>query len=345
MHDNMDSGGRREQKDFSPVVGKYNKILFGQRADMRGGYIDAPHATALDGASVDRVLSGKVNVGSFSTDNGLVMPSASKIYLDAHMRGLFEVAPGSTLLVQDAGGRERTLIVANARHGAEGGEFVPITVRAEMLSGLKRLIQQKYQADARTGEIAQKFNELGGTSMITTVNRGVCDINRYPDFKGTLDADAQRGGVEEYRRFKEEILRRAGNIGASGEAVRPFLHIALHGKKDFDPARSNDSDIELGTARGASCADKNVVEWLEELFKRKLAEKNVVVRGMAPVVNADVRLWGDQSKSEGRRQHGDSFMTVQVEVCREIRNKYGSELAQIFAELIQEFTNKFHQPA
>lgn len=343
MHDNMDSGGRREQRDFSPIVGKYNKILFGQRADMRGGYIDAPHATALDGASIDRVLRGKVNTGSFLTDDGLVMPSASRIYLDARMRDLFEVAPGSTLLMQDASGRERALTVANARHGAEGGKFVPITMRAEMLSGLKRLIQQKYQADARTGEIAQKFNELGGTSMITTVSRGVCDINRYPDFKGTMDADAQKGGVEEYRRFKEEILRRVGNLGASGEAVRPFLHIALHGKKDFDSARANDSDIELGTARGASCADKNVVEWLEEALRRKLAEKNVILRNAAPVVNTDVRLWGDPSKSEGSRQHGDNFMTVQMEVCRNIRNKYDSELAQIFAELIQEFTNKFHK--
>lgn len=331
-----------------PVEGKHSRVTFLTKPELKGGYVDAPHAQELTVEVLETQMEKLVYTGQIFTREGFKKPAKSKIYLNARMRRFFGVETDGVLKIGNV-----MLTVAQGRRRSEGGRPEAIVIDSSNKIALAQEIKKRSSSDQYTRQIADNFSNQGGSAIVGTTNRSICDINRYPDFGDGLDPGSQEEGVKEYRIHKKRVLENSGNMGEQGEALKPFLHVAIHGKKNFDGNKHGDSDIEVGTARGSSCSDSEVVNWFTSRMQEKMRERGVVINPSlnrnddrsdnSPIVKNDVRLWGHASKDEGRKTHGDNFMTIQLEISRQLRQKYQQEIADILTEIIEEFTEKYHK--
>jgi len=185
--------------------------------------------------------------------------------------------------------------------------------------------------------------QRNGTAVVTKVNRHICDINRDTTHKpalGHLDPSAQNDGVREYRAMKANALAHTNTADEAGEASTPYLHIALHGKKNRKDGHRRDCDIEIGTVNGQSC-DIETRDWFAKRLREELASRGIKIDGRAVDIKKDVRLSGDATKVMGPRVHGPNYKTIQLEICRDLRFNHTEELADIMRVLLEDFTRTF----
>ena len=90
------------------------------------------------------------------------------------------------------------------------------------------------------------------------------------------------------------------------EASSPYLHIAIHGKKDKDPNVEWDSDIEIGTLNGQAC-DKKTRDWFAQRLAEELAARGIKIGGQEVDIKTDVHFVGDMTKIMGPKDHGNNY--------------------------------------
>ncbi|MAG11543.1 MAG: hypothetical protein CMI52_01915 [Parcubacteria group bacterium] len=310
-------------------VGEHSRLVLGSPEYL--GYVDAPHAKILS----REAISHYVYTDDIVTRNGSAKPAKSKVYLNERVRGLLGVNVGDTITIDD--GTE--IKVEGARKIETSGRYCPVVVHPDNREAVIEVIKDKVNSDKFTGQIARQIGEKDISYIEGTSSRGVCDINRWPDYKNTLDKKAQKAGNLEYRKFKAQVLNHAQNMGEGDEALKPFLHIALHGKKNYDPRVRDDSDIEIGTVNGQSCSEK-VLEWFEEKFKEKMTRLDIEIDGRELKIKTDVRLSGHPSKMAGAQAHGVNFNTIQLEIAYALRKNYQAQITAVLSEIITEFTEE-----
>ncbi|MBT7736645.1 hypothetical protein HN709_03070, partial [Candidatus Peregrinibacteria bacterium] len=282
------------------------------------------------------------------TSDGPKKPGKSVIYANKRVRRLLlQVKSKKAIKWKDVPDtftvkvNGKVLTVKTARKG-EDGNVRPVIVRPEHKSDVAAYIKRGALSDQYTGEIAGQAHQLGATVIVGKVNRAVADLNRGTQHMtglDSLDSGAQEKAISEYRAQKAEALRHARRISADSRSLAPYLHVALHGKKDYEQSRPNDSDIEIGSVNGRSC-DKETRDWFASRLISELAVRNIRIDGRAPIVIRDKRLKGDPTKVAGPMAHGKKYKTLQIEVSSHLRKNHGEAIAAILVKLLQEFSDE-----
>ncbi len=189
------------------------------------------------------------------------------------------------------------------------------------------------KADKFTDKIVEEVvKRTNCNGIIAVVSRTIADLNRPPD-------SSNKDAICEYRKIIKTILEHIGILDKNSKLVTPYLHLAIHGMKD-----RKDKDIELGTNHGKTCSP-NVRDWFVKNFTdkcHKLISKDIKIV-------LDKQFTGDVSKSYHRKGdkltkyigYGENFNTIQIEICRSLRENNLNELIVIFTELIKDFNEKF----
>lgn len=347
-----ESGDSREGRE---IIGEYNDLYFGDPAI--NGHIDSPHAENIDPETIESIVSTR----SFRGEDGreLMPPRSQKIiYANKRVRRLL-FSRGKRLKWKDIPAPQRDgflpltiegvdYMVKKSRFDFATNERQSLIVHESNKAQVVRFLKSKSEGDLMTGEIAKDAHESHrATVIVSKISRQVGDVNRAPRYRaafGAIDPEAQQNAIEEYRDQKKEALKHGKHftVDANGRTIAsaPYLHIALHGKKDFSASVRGDADIIIGTLRGKTCS-ADVQQWFESALQAKLALKGVDINDRAPVIKSNTRMAGDMTKIEGRKAHSDKYNTIQLEICRHIRDQFTGEMAEILTELLREFTEKF----
>jgi hypothetical protein len=155
-------------------------------------------------------------------------------------------------------------------------------------------------------------------------------LNRPPTGKNAV-------AIKEYRATIREMLQSTKVLNLDGSLKRPFLHLAIHGMKNY-----NTKDIEIGTRHGATCSD-SIKEWIIKRFRSWSKEFQGGKR--IPLVVVDKVFVGNKSKEFHRRGdvissypgYGHNFNTVQVELSRWLRKGYRPILIDFLSHLVFSF--------
>ncbi|NGQ93617.1 N-formylglutamate amidohydrolase [Brevibacillus sp. SYP-B805] len=189
-------------------------------------------------------------------------------------------------------------------------------------------------ADLFTDRIVTGLMEKTGCAgIIGTVSRKKADLNRSPDGENNA-------AIREYREALQEILEHVGVLDPERRFVtKPYLHLAMHGMKDL---HHGPYAIEIGTRNGKSCSAE-IRAWLREML-------TVQSRSLLP----DVKIFFDK-KFKGHKSiryhrsgdghdypgYGQHFHTFQVEISRTLREKYLSDIIELFSHIIVQFQLTF----
>lgn len=184
------------------------------------------------------------------------------------------------------------------------------------------------ESDEFTGNIVEGVvSKINCPGIIAIVSRTIADLNKPRDNKN-------EEAIDEYRQTIKEIMVHIDNFDESGQLLKPYLHLAIHGMKD-----KWNRDVEIGTLHGKSCSAE-VKDWFVIQIKKHV--KNLII---------DEKFSGDESKLVHR--HGDQnsdlnyigygvdFNTFQIEISRTLRENYKNELIEIFSNIILKFNKKF----
>lgn len=189
-------------------------------------------------------------------------------------------------------------------------------------------------ADLYTDKLVENIVEkIGCAGIISTVSRKYADLNRSPSVEN-IEA------IIEYRETIKDILQYLTILDiSSGEIVKPYLHLSIHGMKD---AHYGPFAIEIGTLNGKSCS-KEMKLWFERSIMNGLKE-------YLPGVNVifDRKFIGDRSIAyhrlgDGQEYEGykDHFQTFQMEISFTLRKNYSEELVHLISKIITDFQEEF----
>ncbi|KAB2338651.1 N-formylglutamate amidohydrolase [Cytobacillus depressus] len=190
------------------------------------------------------------------------------------------------------------------------------------------------KADLFTDIIVEEvMKSTGCASIISTVSRKECDLNR------SVNRDNEEG-ILEYRKAIQDITVYLHVYDSScQEIIKPYLQLSFHGMKNehYGPLA-----MEIGTRNGHSCS-LEVKDWLEKILARKAKE-------FIPEITVvfDQKFIGDPSIAFHRHGtgkeyagYGPNFHTFQIEISRTIRQKYASEISALFAYILTSFQSTF----
>ena len=346
-------GGTESSRETPPFKGEFTETYFGNKNLM--GMVDAVHAQGIDEQEdLDRIVKeGKFYSGrdrSYKTPNSNVRQIFANETMRKHLIDFAE----NVRKVDDNGvkkvyityyGKEYRL--RDAKKAEPDAEWSPIFVHTNFKNEVDNIL--KRFCDENTGEIAKQVADKNGTVVIAKVNRLIADLNRFRNFEKVLfrKNNKQEKAIDEYREDKVKILKDKGIIDENGDATKPFLHIAIHGKKDYDPNRENDCDIEIGTrekegSRTNSTCDARVKEWFKEELIKGLKDRGIQISegsgSRDSLVGDNIRLRGHESKEVNRKKHSGYFNTIQLEICNQLRMKHPKEIGKILHDLLVRFT-------
>lgn len=187
---------------------------------------------------------------------------------------------------------------------------------------------QPPKADLYTAEIVHGvIKKTNCSGLISKISREVADLNR-PICKNNKKA------VLEYRKAIHYILNHLNVLDESNNLIAPFLHIAIHGMKNYE-----NKDIQIGTLNNTLC-DYKVSKWfikqIENNFKCKIAIDDVFSGDPSLLYHIN----GDPNYKK-YKGYNNKYNVLQVELSRDLREKYLEELIILFSNIVLGFTPLF----
>jgi len=182
--------------------------------------------------------------------------------------------------------------------------------------------------DKFTGEIAEGIAEKVNCScIIATISRNVCDLNRERSEKNA-------GGIDEYRIAIQQIQRHINNLNSYEKAVKPYLHLAIHGMKD-----NHGWDIAIGTLHNQTCS-AIIKEWF--MLRIQTLYDRVTIDTRFPGNSSIIRhREGNHSPRSIYPGFGSKFNTFQIEISRTVREFQRDNLISNLSNIIKEFNSSF----
>lgn len=186
-------------------------------------------------------------------------------------------------------------------------------------------------SDKFTGEIVEGVvKKINCCGIIAIVSRCEANLNR-PRSKKNKDA------IDEYRYIIQKIQEHINNLDKNRKALKPYLHLAIHGMSN-----KWNIDMEIGTLEGKTCSI-NVKNW----FINEIKNRNEIIKNL----QMDTRFHGNISKSVHRcgysinstdyLGYGKNFNTFQVEISRTLREYYRDKIIDMFSDIIINFNRTF----
>lgn len=187
---------------------------------------------------------------------------------------------------------------------------------------------QPPKADLYTAEIVHGvIKKTNCSGLISKISREVADLNR-PICKNNKKA------VLEYRKAIQNILNHLDILDENNNLIAPFLHIAIHGMKNYE-----NKDIQIGTLNNTLC-DYKVSKWfikqIENNFKCKIAIDDVFSGDPSLLYHIN----GDPNYKK-YKGYNNKYNVLQVELSRDLREKYLEELIILFSNIVLDFTPTF----
>lgn len=150
----------------------------------------------------------------------------------------------------------------------------------------------------------------GCSCVVANFSREEIDLNRE------ICAENE-GGILEYREVLRENFERFGG---------PYLVIVIHGMRNREG-----KDIEIGT-RGGKLGSSDVLEWFVERVCDKFSDFRVKV---------DEEFCGNKILEDHREALGEEVNIFQVELSRDLREEFLSEIIDGFGEIVLDFSDRF----
>ncbi|KKL75485.1 hypothetical protein LCGC14_2054410, partial [marine sediment metagenome] len=152
------------------------------------------------------------------------------------------------------------------------------------------------------------------------VSRREMDLNRPLN-------ETNEPAILEFRRAIFFILNHLKILDSNNTLKRPYLHLALHGMKDYAH-----KEINIGTRYNQTCSN-NIFAW----FRNKLGKycKEIFDRDLKILYNKE--FIGNSSKGVHRKKYGIFFNTIQIEINKTLRTKYFSKTIEILTRIIKDF--------
>ena len=171
-------------------------------------------------------------------------------------------------------------------------------------------------------EILKNTNCSG---IYALISRTEMDLNRPLD-------EINKPAILEYREAILSILKHLKILDSSNKVIKPYLHLALHGMRNFA-----DKEIEIGTRNNQTCSNE-VFQWFSKELKKNCNE--VFKKDLKIVYNKE--FIGDKSKEIHREKYGHLFNTFQIEINKILRTQYFSETVEVLTRIVKNFHKKIY---
>ncbi|MBA7531767.1 hypothetical protein ES705_23988 [subsurface metagenome] len=144
--------------------------------------------------------------------------------------------------------------------------------------------------------------------------------------------EVNKPAILEFRETILSILKNLKILDRSKKLIKPYLHLALHGMKNYAH-----KEIEIGTRNNQTCSNEIFV-W----FQKKLEEncKEVFNKDLRIVYNKE--FIGDTSKGVHRKKYGNLFNTIQIEINKTLRKHYFSKIVEVLTKIVKEFYQEYN---
>jgi len=158
------------------------------------------------------------------------------------------------------------------------------------------------------------------SGIYALISRKNMDLNRQLN-------ETNEPAILEFREAIFSILKHLKILDNSKKLIKPYLHLALHGMKNY-----RHKEIEIGTRYNQTCSNE-IFEW----FRKKLEEncKEVFNKDLMIVYNK--KFIGDASKGVHRKKYGSLFNTIQIEFNKRLRTHYFSNIVEVLTKIIKNF--------
>lgn len=165
------------------------------------------------------------------------------------------------------------------------------------------------------------------SGLVSKISRETADLNR-PICKNNKKA------ILEYREAIYNILNNLNILDKNNNLITPFLHIAIHGMKNYE-----NKDIEIGTLNNTLCnyeISKWFINQIENNFRCKIALDDVFSGDPSLLYHIN----GDPNYKK-YKGYNNNYNVLQVELSRNLREKYIEELIILFSNIVLDFTPLF----
>ena len=168
--------------------------------------------------------------------------------------------------------------------------------------------------------VVEVVKNTGCSGIYALVSRREMDLNRPLN-------ETNEPAILEFRRAIFFILNHLKILDSNNTLKRPYLHLALHGMKDYAH-----KEINIGTRYNQTCSN-NIFAW----FRNKLDKycKEIFDRDLKILYNKE--FIGNSSKGVHRKKYGNLFNTIQIEINITLRTKYFSKILEVLTNIVKNF--------
>ncbi len=168
--------------------------------------------------------------------------------------------------------------------------------------------------------VAEIIKNTDCSGIYALISRIEMDLNRPLDESNEL-------AILEYREAILSILKHIKILDNSNKVIKPYLHLALHGMRNYAH-----KEIEIGTRYNQTCSNEIFI-W----FKKKLEEICIEVFNKDLKIAYNKKLIGNISKKVHRENYGNLFNTIQIEINKTLRTDYFSKTSEVLSKIVKSF--------